>query len=94
MLSELGKYCKNADFQKQVSEFFWKIISESDQYNDEVIQNCITKFSEMIKYWSLAQKKPFFDRLAVQVQNTENSSLPLLRLFMKLIKDQKERVVY
>lgn len=53
VLSELGKYCKNVEFQAKVSEFFWKIISESDKYNDEVIQNCISKFSEMVKYWTL-----------------------------------------
>ena len=53
MLSELGKYCKNADFMAKVSEFFWKIISDSDNYNDELITNCISKFSDMVKYWSL-----------------------------------------
>ena len=53
VLSELGKYGKNADLQVKVSEFFWKIITESDQYNDELLQSCITKFAEMVKYWTL-----------------------------------------
>ena len=53
VLSELGKYCKNADFQAEVAEFFWRIVSDSDQYNEELLQNCITKFSEMVRYWTL-----------------------------------------
>jgi len=63
VLSELGKYCKSESFKDKLSEFFWRIIADSEQYNDELLQNCISKFAEMIKYWTLEQKQPFLDRL-------------------------------
>ena len=95
VLSELGKYSKssNAELQVQVAEFFWKMIADSDQYNDELLQSCILKFAEMVKYWTLEQKKPYFDRLPGALQNTKNSVIPMLQLFKKIISDQKDRVV-
>ena len=95
VLSELGKYSKsaNANLQVQVAEFFWKIIADSDLYNDELLQSCILKFAEMVKYWTLDQKRPYFDRLPEALKNTKNSVIPMLQLFKKLISDQKDRVV-
>lgn len=29
-LSELGKYCKDTEFQNKVSQFFWRIIVDSE----------------------------------------------------------------
>ena len=45
----------------------------------------------MVRFWPLAQKKPFFDLLPEQMQKTENSAIPVLKLFMKLISDEKGR---
>ena len=59
VLSEFGKYCKSESFKQELSEFFWRIIADSDQYNAELLQNCITKFADMVKYWTLEQKQPF-----------------------------------
>ena len=47
-LSELGKYCKNQEFMNKVSNFFWKIITEATYHTDELIENCIKKFTEMV----------------------------------------------
>lgn len=47
-LSELGKYCKNQDFMSKVSNFFWKIITEASHHTDELIENCIKKFTDMV----------------------------------------------
>lgn len=47
-LSELGKYCKNQEFMNKVSNFFWKIITEATYHTDELIENCIKKFSDMV----------------------------------------------
>ena len=78
VLSEFGKYCKSETFKQKLSEFFWRIIADSDNYNEELLKNCITKFADMVKYWTLEQKQPFFDRLPEQVNNTQSSVLPLL----------------
>ena len=64
-----------------MSEFFWRIIAESDQYNDELLQSCIAKFADMVKYWTLEQKRPYFDRLPDALKNTSNSVIPMLQLF-------------
>ena len=47
-LSELGKYCKNSEFMQKVSDFFWKIITEATNHTDELIENCIKQFTEMV----------------------------------------------
>jgi hypothetical protein len=47
-LSELGKYCKNTDFMQKVTDFFWKIITQATHHTDELIENCIKKFTEMV----------------------------------------------
>jgi len=52
-LSELGKYCKDSQFQNKVSQFFWRIIVDSEQYKEELIDNCTKKFCEMIRFWFL-----------------------------------------
>ena len=46
----------------------------------------------MAKNWPLKQKQPFFDRLPEQMQRKgENSVLPILQLFKKLIHEETER---
>ena len=64
LLSEIGRFCHDTEFKNRLAEFFWKIVAESNDCNEELLENCITKFSEMVRYWSLEQKKPFFDRLS------------------------------
>ena len=93
-LSDLGKYGKDVNFQTKVSDFFWRIITDSGKYKDELLENCISKFAEMIRYWSIEKKEPFFNQLSEQLKKTENSAIPVLKLFTKLIKDQKARVIY
>ena len=63
-LSDLGKYGKDVNFQTKVSDFFWRIITDSGKYKDELLENCISKFSEMIRYWSIEKKEPFFNQLS------------------------------
>lgn len=86
-LCEIGKYCKSADFQQKISNFFWSIVIDSDKYKNELIDNCISKFAEMIKYWSLDHKKPFFTGLVAELKDTSKAALPILELFTKLISD-------
>ena len=66
-LASLGQYSKSYEFSNKTSEFFWRIITNSDQYKQDLIEGCITKFSDMIKYKSMEQKKPYFDKLIPQL---------------------------
>lgn len=93
-LSELGKFSKDLDFKKRVSQFFWDIICNSDSgFKEELVANCITKFADMVKYWDMATKHEFFVLLQANIEE-EKSSVSCLRLFKQLIKDQRDRVSY
>ena len=55
--------------------------------------NCITKFCEMVKNWDLTRKHKFFVDLTHNLRENK-SSIPSLRLFKGLIKDQRDRQYY
>jgi hypothetical protein len=95
-LSELGKYSKDKDsgFQEKVAEFFWDIIVSSGSKNLELIESCIQKYREMVRYWALEKKLDMFFRLMKCLQDPETPSLPCLKLLKGLIKDQSERTSY
>lgn len=60
---------------------------------EELVTNCITKFCEMVKNWDLSRKHEFFIDLTKNLAENR-SSIPSLRLFKGLIKDQKDRMYY
>lgn len=86
-LASLGRYSKSYEFSNKTSEFFWKIITDSDEHKQDLIENCINKFSDMIKYKSMDDKKPYFDKLVPQMSESRSSAVPVIRLFKKIIKD-------
>jgi ubiquitin carboxyl-terminal hydrolase 34 len=59
-LCELGKVSKDSEFKRLVSDFFWDIVCNSDQYKDDLVTNCISKFCEMVKYWDVPIKHKLF----------------------------------
>ena len=87
-LQNMGKFSRSTEFQTKTSEFFWGIITASDEHKAELIQNCINKFCEMIKYQSIEKKQQYFDKLVAQFK-TGASIVPVLRLFKKIVKDLK-----
>ena len=92
-LSELGKYAKDDTFKQNVGNFFWKIICHSDNYKEELVNNCITRFCEMVKNWDLNKKHQYFVQLIGNLAN-KTSSIPSIKLFKGLIKDQKDKNYY
>lgn len=95
-ISELGKHTIDTDFKTKVVKFFWDIICNADQFNykvEEVVNNCISKFAEMVKYWDVKVKAGFFTDLAKNIKENR-SSIPCIKLFKQLIKDQKDRQAY
>lgn len=91
-LSELGKYAKDDNFKVKVGDFFWQVICNADSYKEDLVTNCITKFCEMVKNWELSKKQEFFIQLTENLKNFK-SSIPTIRLFKGLIKDQKDKYV-
>jgi len=51
----------------------------------------VTKFAEMIKYWPIGLKKPFFEQLAEFMASSAAPTIPVLRLFQKIVTDHKDR---
>jgi len=93
-LCELGRYCKEEDFKAKVCDFFWNIISNSSGYSEEIVDNSISKFCEMVKYWQIKQKAEFFSRIKDNLLQFECPVTPILRLFKQLVDDQKEKEKY
>ena len=93
-LSNLGKFSRDYQFQARTSDFFWRIITDSDEHKPDLIENCTAKFSDMIKYKTMESKQPYFDKLVEQLQGGRSSAVPVIRLFKKIIRDQKAKVAY
>lgn len=92
-LSELGKYSKEPSFKRAITDFFWEIVCNSDAFKEDLVNSCITKFCEMVKYWDVSIKHEFFLGLAKNLE-AGKSSISTIRLFKTLIKDQKDRITY
>mmetsp|Transcript_44056 Transcript_44056/g.42658 ORF Transcript_44056/g.42658 Transcript_44056/m.42658 type:complete len:268 (+) Transcript_44056:1508-2311(+) len=85
-LGELGKYSIDQDFKDRVTTYFWKVVSNSDLYKDDLVQNAIAKFAEIGKKMDLQKKHEYFLFLTKNLEKKQ-SSIPSLRLFKQLIKD-------
>lgn len=86
-LCELGRYCKDDEFKNKICTFFWNIISNSSGYSEEIIENCINKFCEMVKYWEVKQKAVFFNKINDALLQFDSPVIPILKLFKKLVED-------
>ena len=54
LMSEIGKRCTDPKLKDGLSDFFWRLICESDNSDVEFVETCIAKFSGMIRLWSVA----------------------------------------
>lgn len=62
-IAALGRFSRSPEFVAKTSDFFWRIITDSNDHKAELIANVITKFSDMIKYQSIDKKQAYFDKL-------------------------------
>lgn len=62
-IASLGSASMSSDFSAKTSNFFWKIITDSDEHKLDLIENVVNKFSDMIKYDTMMKKAPYFDKL-------------------------------
>ena len=93
MICELGKFTKDATFKEKTTDYFWRIICDGDSYKEELVNNCITKFCDMVKSWDMKVKHEFFLGLIKNLA-VNRSSIATLKLFKNLIKDQKDKFTY
>ena len=93
-LSTLGRFSRSPEFQARTSDFFWRIIVDSDGHKQELLENCINKFADMIKFKLMDKKQPYFDKLVEQLRTGRSSAVPVIRLFKQIIKDQKAQMSY
>ena len=56
ILARLGRQAKDQEFRSKISMFFWRYISNSAGYNLEVVDTCVTKFADMIRYQPIKHK--------------------------------------
>jgi hypothetical protein len=61
---------------------------------DELTKIAIKKCSEMIKYSAIGRKKEIFLLLAGKLEAAGAATIPIIRLFRKMIKDEKSRAAY
>jgi len=86
-LCDMGKQAKTPEFLAKIVNFFWHIVMNSHQYKEDLVENCVSKFAEMVKSWTLDKKKGIFVNLVQHFTNNELAALPVLRLFTKMISD-------
>ena len=80
------------EFRVKIGEFFWRIILNAENYKEDLVENCINKYAEMVKKWSLDQKETLFFTLTKQLAIPDKHVIPTLRLLTQLIKDHKNSV--
>ena len=92
LLSKLsGGSSNDKDLQDKLAMFFWRNITESKTLSSELVDRCANQFAQMSQFWELAQKRPFFEKIPEQLNQTENSILPVLDFFTKFISMEKDR---
>ena len=48
----------------------------------------------MVKYWEVKQKAVFFNKINEALLQFGSPAIPMLKLFKKLVEDQKEKTRY
>ena len=90
---QLGRHSTSKEFADFVFEFFFSCIKK-EGVKDEIASAAIEKCSEMVKVDTLKSKEKTFQSLSKTLLTCGNASVPVLRLFKKMIKDEKERINY
>lgn len=92
----MAKYSKARDpgFSEKVADFFWDLVVTSSSTNVELLDSCISKYRELVRSWPLEKKLEVALKLVESIGNPDLQSIPCLKLFKGLIKDQSERTAY
>lgn len=73
-----------------MTDFFWKIISDADQFKDELVTASVKQFAKAVKYDKIKRKLPLFDLIVLHLRENKSSCVPPLKLFRQLIEDHHE----
>jgi hypothetical protein len=77
-----------------VADFFWDVIVTSGSKNVGLLDSCISKYRELVRPWPLERKLEIALKLVESIEKPDVQSIPCLKLFKGLIKDQSERTPY
>lgn len=80
-LCDLGQHSN--EFQPKIKDFFYQIILNANSYKDELVDNCIAKYAQMVRDLPVDAKKQILAQLTQQFAST--AIIPVLKLFTKLI---------
>lgn len=82
----------NMEFKKKLVEFFLEIIKQAERFKEDVQENAVAKFCEMIKPWDAENKKVFFGELVESIDSNKGGSLTCLIALKQLLEETKEKV--
>lgn len=71
-LVDLGKYCNDDDFQSKIGDFFWRVVIKGGS-KKKLVENCIKKFTEMVKSHDVDKKIALLYKLQSQISEKGNS---------------------
>lgn len=91
-LSDLGKYSLDQGFKEKLVGFFLQIVKNAEKFNEDVQDNAVEKFSEMVKHWDVETKKGFFVELIKSIQENLGCSLTSLIALKQLLEGAIEKV--
>ena len=69
LLGEVERLAESA-FKNQLIDFLWRVISQGNNCDEELLDKGILKLTQILKYSSLDFKKPLFNRLTAQMRKT------------------------
>lgn len=64
---------------------------DSDSFNQDVLDSCIENFTDMIKFYQIEYKEPFFKELSSFLAESSAPTIPVLKLITKVISDHNVR---
>ena len=92
MLAGNNKF-NQPELRQRITAFFWRVITNSDDYNADLVEVCIEKFNEFYTNKSTWQIDDVRERIILFSQELSkrdgNSVLPLIRLFKKIFERVK-----
>ena len=99
MLAGNNKF-NQPELRVRITRFFWKVITNSDDYNADLVEVCIEKFNEFYvnkSTWQIDDVRERITMFSAELRKRDgNSVLPLIRLFKKIFdrvkKDQDRRL--
>lgn len=93
-LCDMGKFTIVTEFKTKLVQFFLDIIMNAENYKEDVAENAIAKFNEMIKSWDVELKFQFFDDLVQNIHDNPGKSIASVKTLEQLLTEAIDRITY